>query len=167
MQFCTFLTSYCSFLGQQKLNYLELIGKLVHYKYVLTLVLFMKRGMWNYGFLKISLFLCLIYLNFVWWTCKKLMKITQLLILCSCFKNSDLILHFRYKGCKYPTHIYSFLSSSPRTPLSSACHSHTCKMCIIIIYTYTQSGFLRHGWGYHHKHFLFPLALIIKYVFSP
>ena len=38
----------------------------------------------------------------------KVMYILQLLILCRCFKNNDLNLYFRYKGCKYPVHIFRF-----------------------------------------------------------
>ena len=65
---------------------------------------------------------------------------------------------FRYNGCKYPTHIFSFssvdyLSPPPSTaaPLpppslpparALACYSHI--ICIMTVHTYTQSSLLRH-----------------------
>ena len=65
MQICPFSINYCSFLRQQKLNYLAFIDRSTHSKYILTLILenfhvssvtstsFMKRGTWNFRSLKI------------------------------------------------------------------------------------------------------------------
>ena len=62
-----FLKNYCSFLRQQKLDYLAFIVRLTHFKYILILILekkfhvssvtltyFMKRGTWNFRSLKIG-----------------------------------------------------------------------------------------------------------------